>query len=124
MNDAGFNDLPWHDAQLLSLEIDRRRPGVGDEVTLAFMWPDGRTSRIRFQDCWKLEASMNFGIVADDTVLAASEETNNDVAERVRAEWAKVGLDVGDLRCFRIETNSTASTISVYAQRWSEEPPA
>lgn len=121
MNDKSFADLPWHDAEILSIEIDRRSPGLLDEVVLVVTWPDEVTSRIRFQNCWRLEALMNFGIVAPESVLTASEDSDSEGLRRVREKWSKVGLEVSDLRCFSIETNSTASTISVYAQQWAEE---
>lgn len=122
MNEKSFADLPWHDAEILSIEIDRRRPGNVDEVVLVVTWPDETASHIRFQNCWRLEALMNFGIVAPESVRTASEESDNEGIRRVREDWSKVGLEVHDLKCFNIETSSTASTIVIYAQQWAEEP--
>jgi hypothetical protein len=37
-----FNDLPWHDANLQSIYIDRQKPGEQDNVKLLIDWPDGK----------------------------------------------------------------------------------
>ena len=116
-----FDDLPWHDAELLSVEVDRRRAGHVDEVVIVVRWPDATTSRIRFLDCWRLEALMNFGIVAVETVLSAWEDGENEGVRRIQDTWGP-GANVHDLRCFVIETNSTGGTITVYARQWVEEP--
>jgi len=121
VTDKTFQDLLWHDAQILNIEIDRRDPGHRDEVVVVVTWPDTRTSRIRFHDCWRIEALMNFGIVALESVLTASEESDNEGLRRIRETWAHVGIGLHDLRCFTIETNSTAGTITVYARQWVEE---
>lgn len=116
-----FNDLPWHDAVIVSVEIDRRRPGEADEVILCLVWPNERRSRLRFSDCYALETKMNFGVVALETVRAAVERDDTDELRVLREKWTKMGVDVSDLRCFTIETNSTASTINVYARAWVRE---
>jgi hypothetical protein len=81
--------------------MDSRR-----ETTLvAVEWPDGQTSSLRFQDCYLLEASMNFGMVAPESILTASEDRDGDVLRTLRENWSKLGM----------------STIRVYALRWVEE---
>jgi hypothetical protein len=68
-----FDALPWHDAQLLEILIDRRRPGECDEVP-------GLTS--------------------------------------IRERWHRLGVPLDQLRCYRIETASTASVIQIYAKQF------
>src|SRR5262249_13509447 len=112
---ATFNELPWHDAVILSIEIDRRRPGEADEVILAMLWPDERRGRIRFFGCYALEARLNFGVVAEETVRTAMELDDIEKLKSIREQWSRLGVDLATLKCFSIETNSTASTINVYA---------
>ncbi len=117
-----FAGLPWHDASISRIEIDRRDPGRRDEVVVDVTWPDGTASRIRFQECWRIEALMNFGVVAPETVLTAWEVSDNAGLQLIRDSWGHLGAHVHALRCFVIETNSTGGTITVYAGQWGEEP--
>jgi hypothetical protein len=116
-----FDQLPWHDAVILGVEIDRRRAGDADEVTLAMQWPDEQRERITFFECYALDAALNFGIIAAETVLTASELEVTDKLGSVRARWSRRGVDLSSLRCFRIETNSTASILEIYAKGWRIE---
>jgi hypothetical protein len=117
-----FDDLPWHDAVIISLEIDRRRPGHSDEVVLFVEWPDQRRSSIRFSECYAFEGRMNFGIVASEAVKTATESDDTDELRVIKDKWLKIGVNISDLRCFSIETSSTASTINIYARQWIERP--
>jgi hypothetical protein len=106
---------------ILSIEIDRRTPGEKDEVVLTVRWPDERPGQICFFGCYRLDARLNFGVVAAETVRAAQELDDTDGLGRVREEWSRLGVDLSTLRCFTIETNSTGSVIEVYAQGWRRE---
>lgn len=117
-----FDDLPWHDAVILGIDIDRRRPGEVDEVVITVVWPDETRSTIRFTDCYALDARMNFGVVASESVRSAEEIDDDDVLVAVRSKWSRLGVDLSDVKCFAFETNSTASHIRVYARAWVAEP--
>ena len=104
------------------MEIDRSRAGEVDEVLFYILWPDDRRSRIRFMDCYALEAKMNFGVVAEETVLSATEQVETDGIRLLRDKWGRVGVDLAEVKCFTFETNSTASIINVYARFWVSEP--
>jgi hypothetical protein len=116
-----FNDLPWHDAVILGFEIDRRRPGEVDEIVMSVVWPNERRSRIRFVECYALDAKMNFGVVATETVRSAVELDDTEALRVLREKWARLGADISGLKCFSIEMNSTASTLNVYARGWVRE---
>lgn len=116
-----FQDLPWHDATILAIEIDRRRPGLADEVSLSMRWPDDRYSQIKFLECYGLEAMMNYGVIAAETVRTAVERDDTDGLGRIRDRWRNLDVDLSWLRSFTIETNSTASTITVFARDWQEK---
>ena len=106
-----FEDLPWHDAVILGIEIDRGRPGAADEVRFSMLWPDDRHSEIRFLDCYALDARMNFGVVAAETVRSVIERDDTDTLRRIRDIWRNSGADLSALRSFTIETNSTARAL-------------
>ena len=114
-----FEDLPWHDAVVLAIEIDRRQPGIVDEVRLSILWPDDRRSDITFLECYGLEARLNFGVVAAETVRSACERSDSDELRRLRDKWS--GVDLSSLKSFAIETNSTASMLVVYARSWIDQ---
>jgi hypothetical protein len=121
MMNKSFNELPWHDAILLELRIDRRRAGHADDVVLTMLWPDGRRSRIRFVGCYGLDAKMNFGIVAAETVRSAVEQQDSEELRALRAKWKALGGDLSKLSSFSLEMNSTGSLVTVYSESWIEE---
>jgi hypothetical protein len=116
-----FCELQWHDAVISKIEIDRRRPGERDEVVVTILWPDEQSSRIRFFECYAMKAELNFGVVAAETVKMVQELEDSDGLKNVRDRWSQIGVDLSALKCFVIETNSTASTIEVYALGWSKD---
>lgn len=118
-----FEALDWHDTLLLSLSIDRRAPGERDEVVLLVRWLDDREQRIRFSDCYSLDAQMNFGVVAPELIRAAHCTSDSPQLAAVRQRWATVGVELGDLRCFEIFTSSTASAIRICARRFEVVDP-
>ena len=121
MTGESFDTLPWHDAVILDMRIDRRRPGDADEVVLSVLWSNDKQTRIRFVGCYALDAQLNFGIVAAETVRLAIEQEQSEELRALREKWARVGVDLAAVKCFSIETNSTASAIKVYAQGWVQE---
>lgn len=121
MRDLG--GLEWHDAALLSVEIDRRDPGERDELALAVRWPSERTSRVVFFGCNAIAIQMHGGYLGPDCILNAWESESGDLLRDVLATWARYpgGLTVS-LKQFRVETNTTGGTITVVAEGWREEP--
>lgn len=111
-----FNDLDWHDAKLVSILIDRSNPGERDTIILQIEWPDSDvTSSLEFYECYALSANMNFGIVADESILKAECFMNSEELELIRTKWGKVGVALESLKCYRINTNSTNSLINIYS---------
>jgi hypothetical protein len=117
-NDEAFAALEWHDAVLLSLNIDRSTPGERDEVALLVEWPDGRKQKVRFTDCYAFDAQMNFGVTAPESIRAARCIADAPKLAELRQRWTALGVELGDLRCFEIITNSTASEIRIFAKRF------
>ncbi|MFY0582087.1 hypothetical protein ACN28S_54390 [Cystobacter fuscus] len=119
--DEAFGALEWHDAALLSLSLDRRAPGEIDEVVLLVEWPGGRKQRVRFVDCYAFDAQMNFGVMALESIRAARCMVDTPRLTDMRHRWRALGIELEELRCFEIITNSTASEIRVYAKRFEVE---
>jgi len=110
-----FDTLPWHDSVLFSLNIDRKDPGEHDTVKVGIIWPDGKRNWITFRDCYLLDAHMNFGIIAEESVLDACVDKNDKELSVVKEKWANAGVNLDGLNCFKIRTNSTDSSIKIYA---------
>lgn len=110
-----FNDLPWHDSQLIRILIDRSKD---EKVELIIQWPDEYDSgyvSIKFSGCYGFITNMNFGISPPDYILEGECITESNELDELRTKWKKIGLDLSKLNCFVIKTNSTNSTISVFA---------
>jgi hypothetical protein len=113
-----FNSLPWHDAQLLELMIDRRRAGERDDVQLRVVWPLGQEATVLFRDCYAMTAEMNFGVIADERIANASLIEDDPGLLSIRNRWAPLGVSLHLLCCYRLEMSSTASVVRVYAKRF------
>ena len=111
-----FDQLPWHDAELRGLSVDRRQPGIIDQVSLSVRWPDRTENEIQFHDCYALFAEMNFGVIASEAILAGRVSHDDPGATEIRARWEPLGVRLDGLVCFEIETSSTASTLRIYAK--------
>ncbi|WP_232503191.1 hypothetical protein [Parachlamydia acanthamoebae] len=116
--DVNFDDLPWHDANLKDIHIDRSDPGNRDTVEILVEWPDGLISTIEFYDCYALKANMNFGIAANESIFTAQCLIDSDELNLIRNDWLSMGAKLESLKCFRINTNSTNSLIDVFAKNY------
>lgn len=110
-----FNSLPWHDAELLSINVDRSNAGNSDTVSLVVKWPDGNRNSIVFSDCYLLDAKMNFGVVAEESILEAICFDEGEKISEVKGKWQPLGVKLDSICCYRIITNSTNSQIDIYA---------
>jgi hypothetical protein len=117
--DTNFDRLPWHDAELISIHIDRSNAGNRDTVVLLVNWPDESLCTITFNDCYLFDSKMNFGIAAEESILDATcIGTNQNILEMKR-KWKSLGVKLDSLSCYRITTNSTSSRIDIYALSYS-----
>jgi len=110
-----FNSLPWHDAELLSICIDRSNAGNNDTITFVVKWPDGSQNDLVFNDCYLFDAKMNFGIVSEESILKAMCLDESDQISDIKSKWQPLGVALDNIRCYRIITNSTNSQIDIYA---------
>jgi hypothetical protein len=112
------NDLAerqWHDANLLSVFIDRSNPGETDRIELLIEWNDETRSTVIFCDCYLFQCTMNFNIVAKESILAFDIFFDDPTLTDLKSEWASFGERVESLRCHVIETSSTASVLKIYS---------
>lgn len=114
-NIVKFNEMPWHDSILLKLEVDRNKPGEIDTVKVLIKWPNGKDEYLIFKECYFFEALMNFGVVAEESILSASCSNDDEKIAEIQRQWATLGVTLNDLLCYKISTNSTNSTLKIYA---------
>src|SRR5688500_9749738 len=110
-----FNDLPWHDAALQYIHIDRLTSRKNDNIKCLIEWPEGYgliSSLIEFYKCYAFTANMNLGIRGEESILTAQSFSDSEELSSIRKEWfdwfkGKVVLD--ELKCYQIITNSSNS---------------
>ena len=115
---VSFDSLPWHDAELLEVSIDRRSPGARDEVRLQVVWPDGGEATLLFRDCYAMTAEMNFGVIAEERIASGSLLEDDPGLSSIRDRWKPLGVSLDMLHCYRLETSSTSSVIRIYAKQF------
>ena len=115
---ATFDSFPWHDAELKELLVDRRESGERDVVQLLVAWPQGGESIFMFHDCYAMTATMNFGIIATESIGNASLVTDDENLLSIRERWRPSGVSLEALRCYRFDMSSTGSDIRIYALRF------
>lgn len=111
-----FNTISWHDSKLLDIQINRENPGLSDEVQLTISWADDTKQLLIFTDCYAVNLQMNFGVIAAETILDASMMQESDQLIEIQRRWENYkDIDLSNLKLFQIETNSTHSTIQIFA---------
>ncbi len=58
---------------------------------------------------------MNFGIVAEESILSAVCSSEDEEIAAIKSKWTPLGVELDDLRCYTINTNSTNSSLKVFA---------
>jgi hypothetical protein len=117
MMTENFNDLPWHDANLVSVYIDRRNPGHRDEVEICVEWPSGTLQMLVFRECYAFSASMNFGIIASESILDASEYQSHEKLTTLRKKLNYLENYFENLKYYVIETNSTGGVLEIFCNK-------
>jgi len=117
-----FNELPWSDATLVAVSVDRSNPGNHDEVVVHVRWPDGRNEQVTFVECRGARLALNFGVLGEDTIERAYVDDGSEVLADCRQRWAASGVLLPELQCFRIETCTTGSSLDILAMSWQVDP--
>jgi hypothetical protein len=117
-----FNDIYWHDAIIKNIQIDRNSPGIKDTIIFEVELPEekGKTNFI-FEEVYWASMNLNFGIVANETILSASElEESDQDLKNLYSKWKGVISDV-KLKIYKFSLNSTGSEIKIIAKRFRED---
>lgn len=116
MKNINFNELEWHDAIIKNIIIDRGNAGNDDTIEMWIVWPSEKKSKIIFKDVYKADLSLNFGIVAEETIYNAFliDDYDKEIID-IRKTWEKYYEEISKIRGFKILTTSTASTIKIFS---------
>ena len=112
-----FEDYHWHDSIVHNIALDRSNTGYNDtlELEVEFYHEDKR-SKLIFEDLRYLKMDLNFGIVANETILDAMELENSDEdLKNFYSSWNGLFDDI-KLRVFLIDLNSTGSKIKIICE--------
>ena len=112
-----FNDYRWHDAVIKNININRDNPGVNDSILFDIDWPDDKGKiTLVFEEVYWAEMKLNFGIVAEETILDSFEmDNNNQDLTNFYSKWKGAMNDV-KLKTYKIKLNSTGSEIKIIAK--------
>ena len=113
-----INDVLKHKAIINEFYIDRRAAGVVDSFLMK-LTVDGKVYSIHFNDVFKVDMKMNFGIVAGDVVnyvvKGCIQEKDKDFFEK----WNPVlgQKIISDLISYEIHLLPAGSTIQIIAKK-------
>lgn len=117
-----FNALPWSDATLVAVSVDRSNPGNHDEVVVHVRWLDGRNEQVTFVERRGARLALNFGFLGEDTIERGYVDDGSEVLADCRWRWAASDVLLPELQCFRIETCTTGSSLDILAMGWRVDP--
>lgn len=112
-----FNDFYWHDAIIKNIQIDRLNPGNKDSIKFEIEWPEDRGNvTFLFEEVYWVRMTLNFGIVAEETILNSIElaDDNQDLIN-FHSKWKGAMKDV-KLKTYKIELSSTGGEIKIIAK--------
>ena len=113
-----FNeDFYWHDSIIKNITINRDNPGIKDEIEIEIVWPDNE-ERVNFvfEDVYWVKMNLNFGIVADESILQGYLLSKNDEdLINFYSSWKGI-MDEIKLNVYEILLNSTGGQIKIIAK--------
>lgn len=111
-----FDEVNWHDSIIKNISIDRNDPGNNDLIKLEIEWPDHKNGELVFKDVYWANLSLNFGVVADESILDAFllERTDEDLIN-LYSKW-KGAIDDIELNVYLISLNSTGGEIKIISR--------
>lgn len=114
-----FDELNWHDSILKNISIDRSNPGIIDSISLEIVWsPDFQSKTLIFQNVYWANLNLNFGIVADESIMNAYilNEDDQDFKRHIY-KWKDLIPDI-KLKMYKVQLNSTSSEIKIIAANY------
>lgn len=111
-----FNDFDWHDSIIKNISIDRSMPGIKDDIKFDIECVNGNRIELLFEEIYWVNMVLNFGIVADETILSANvEDANDSDLIELYSKWNGF-LDDIILKSYTIRLNSTGGIIKVISK--------
>ncbi|HSU28161.1 MAG TPA: hypothetical protein VLJ68_07255 [Chitinophagaceae bacterium] len=111
-----FNKFYWHDSVIKEIRIDRNNPGIADTIILEIKSDGQGLIDFQFEDVYWAKFTLNFGVVAQETILNAFVLDDND-SDLVGfySKW-KGAMDSVKLKCYLINLNSTGGVIKIISK--------
>lgn len=111
-----FDDYYWHESEIISIEIDRTKPGERDTILFNINWNESGQSKLIFEDVYWARLNLNFGIVASECIDFAfvADSEDSDLIALYKIWNGKLG-NLG-LACYVIKTLSTGSEMKIIAK--------
>lgn len=111
-----FEDIDWHDSIINKIEIDRSMPGINDTIKIdVTIYDSSTTNTLKFEDVYFARLNMNFGIVAVESIEEVLVLKDDIDLNTLKDKWN--GFINGEVYCYVIKTNSTASTIKIISKK-------
>ena len=111
-----FNEINWHDSIIKSIIIDRNFPGKNDTVKFEIEWSDNGKGELLFEEVYWANLNLNFGIVAEESILSALTLGVNDTdLISLYTKWKGLINDV-KLNVYIINLNSSGGLIKIIAK--------
>lgn len=113
-----FNDFYWHDSIIESIYIDRSDPGIKDEMQFKIKSIEEKNYTLIFKNVYWSSLNLNFGIIAQESILDAIILDDNDRdLINFYSSWKGL-MDKIKLTVFLIKMNSTGSIIKIIAEKY------
>ncbi|QES88697.1 hypothetical protein [Rhizosphaericola mali] len=113
-----FDDLYWNDSVIRKIVIDRSTAGKKDSVVVEVDWYDVGLGIIIFEDVYCLKLSMNFDVVAHESISDAY-ILSADQLKELNFNFQILNLIIDQaLTCYVIKTASTGSEIFIISKTW------
>lgn len=110
-----INDLYWHDSTLLNIYIDRSVKRDVDSIVMEIDWHDIGIKKVIFRDVYWANLYLNMGVIGVESICNATMDEDKVKIVELKNRW-KGYLDNMELHYFRIEFNSTGSTIEIISK--------
>ncbi len=114
-----FEDFYWHDAIIKNIVINRNSPGIKDEIEMEIIFPNNN-ERVNFvfEDVYWAKMNLNFGIIADESILQACLLKKDDKDLINLCSLWEGNISSAELNIYEILLNSTGGEIKIIARRF------
>lgn len=116
-----FESFYWHDAIIKNIVINRNRPGIRDEIEMEIIFPNNERVVFVFEGVYWIRMNLNFGIIADETILQACllEKDDKDLIN-ICSLW-KGNVSSTELNVYEFLLNSMGGKIKIIARKFKTD---